>query len=191
MTKETIIIGADHAGYLLKESLKPFLAELGFDFTDVGTDSELPVDYPDIASRVSDAVSRGLFPRGILMCGSGVGMSIVANRFPGVRAALSLDEETARVYLESRLWPHGVKCPPCVKKYPPIATTATKTMCTTLFVQNFSAKLSIELEYNLLCLERSTSICAQNRSFIFLFYLIPCDFQYDLSTGQNRLLPWC
>jgi ribose 5-phosphate isomerase B len=97
MTKETIIIGADHAGYQLKESLKPFLDQLGLDVTDAGTDSDQPVDYPDIAARVGDAISGGLFPRGILICGSGVGMSIVANRFPGVRAALCLDEETARV----------------------------------------------------------------------------------------------
>jgi ribose 5-phosphate isomerase B len=97
MTKEAIIIGADHAGYQLKESLKPFLDQLGLDVTDAGTDSDQPVDYPDIAARVGDGVSGGLFPRGILICGSGVGMSIVANRYAGVRAALCLDEETARV----------------------------------------------------------------------------------------------
>jgi RpiB/LacA/LacB family sugar-phosphate isomerase len=94
---EKIIIGADHAGYALKEALKPFLAGLGFAVTDVGTDSERSVDYPDFADRVGEAVSTGVFPRGILVCGSGIGMSIVANRFPGVRAALCLDEETAEL----------------------------------------------------------------------------------------------
>ena len=81
----------------LKEALKPFLTEMGFAVTDAGTDSDRPVDYPDFAARVAEAVSTGVFPRGILICGSGVGMSITANRFPGVRAALCLDEETARL----------------------------------------------------------------------------------------------
>lgn len=94
---EEIIIGADHAGFPLKEALKPLLAEMGFAVTDAGTDSERPSDYPDFGARVAKAVSTGLFPRGIVICGSGIGMSIVANRFPGVRAALCLDAETARL----------------------------------------------------------------------------------------------
>ena len=94
---EKIIIGADHAGFQLKEALKPFLKEMGYTVTDVGTDSERPTDYPDYAARVAETVSNGVFPRGILICGSGVGMSITANRYPGVRAALCLDEETARM----------------------------------------------------------------------------------------------
>jgi RpiB/LacA/LacB family sugar-phosphate isomerase len=97
MSMEKIIIGADHAGYALKEGLKPYLKEMGFTITDVGTDNDRPVDYPDYAARVAEAVSTGHFPRGILICGSGMGMSIAANRFPGVRAALCLDEETARL----------------------------------------------------------------------------------------------
>jgi ribose 5-phosphate isomerase B len=94
---EKIIIAADHAGYSLKEALKPHLAEMGHAVTDAGTESDRPVDYPDPGSKAAEAVSAGLFPRGILICGSGVGMTIVANRFPGVRAALCLDEETARL----------------------------------------------------------------------------------------------
>jgi ribose 5-phosphate isomerase B len=94
---EKIIITADHGGYALKEALKPFLAQMGFAVTDVGTESDQAVDYPDFGEKAAGAVSAGLFPRGILICGSGVGMSIVANRFPGVRAALCLDEETARL----------------------------------------------------------------------------------------------
>jgi ribose 5-phosphate isomerase B len=95
--QEKIIIGADHAGYTLKEALKPLLAEMGLAITDAGTDSERSVDYPDFGGRVGEAVSTGRFARGILICGSGIGMSIVANRFPGVRAALCRDEETARL----------------------------------------------------------------------------------------------
>jgi ribose 5-phosphate isomerase B len=94
---EKIIIAADHAGFSLKEALKPYLTEMGLIVTDAGTDSDRAVDYPDPGGKAAEAVSTGLFPRGILICGSGVGMSIVANRFPGVRAALCLDEETARL----------------------------------------------------------------------------------------------
>ena len=97
MNAEKIIIGADHAGYPLKEALKPFLAEIGLAVADTGTDSERAVDYPDFAVKVAEAVSVGVFPRGILICGTGVGMSMVANRFPGVRAALCRDEEEARI----------------------------------------------------------------------------------------------
>lgn len=92
---EKIIIGADHAGFTLKEALKPFLLKSGFDVTDVGTQSDAPTDYPDFGARVGEAICTGAFSKGILICGSGVGMTIVANRFPGVRAVLALDEETA------------------------------------------------------------------------------------------------
>ncbi len=92
-----IIIGSDHAGFPLKEVVKQYLAEMGYAVTDAGTDSPANVDYPDFAARVAQRVSAGEFDRGILVCGSGVGMSIVANKFPGVRAALCLDEETARM----------------------------------------------------------------------------------------------
>jgi ribose 5-phosphate isomerase B len=95
---ERIIIGADHAGYALKEALKTWLTEHGIEVVDAGTDSsERSVDYPDFAAQVARAVSNGLLRRGILICGTGVGMSIVANRFTGVRAALCRDEETARL----------------------------------------------------------------------------------------------
>jgi ribose 5-phosphate isomerase B len=94
---EKIIIAADHGGYALKEALKPRLTEMGLVVTDIGTDSDQAVDYPDFGAKAAGAVSTGLFQRGILICGSGVGMSIVANRFPCVRAALCLDEETARL----------------------------------------------------------------------------------------------
>jgi ribose 5-phosphate isomerase B len=94
---EKMIIGSDHAGFSLKEALRLHLEGRGFAVTDVGTGSEEAVDYPDFGKQVAGAVSRGLFPRGIMICGSGIGMSIVANRFPGVRGALCLDAETARL----------------------------------------------------------------------------------------------
>ena len=92
-----IIIGSDHAGFPLKETVKRYVAELGYAVTDAGTDGTANVDYPDFGAAVARKVSAGEFDRGILVCGSGVGMSIVANKFPGVRAALCLDEETARM----------------------------------------------------------------------------------------------
>ena len=97
MSPEKIVIGADHAGFRLKEDLKAFLAQTGLAVTDIGTNSDKPADYPDYAAQAAEAVSSGIFPRGILICGSGIGMAITANRFPGVRAALCLDEETARL----------------------------------------------------------------------------------------------
>ncbi|MCU0531731.1 MAG: ribose 5-phosphate isomerase B [Syntrophales bacterium] len=92
-----IIIGADHAGYALKEAVKAALSTAGCRLVDAGTRGEESVDYPDFGVLAAEGVSSGRFERGILVCGSGVGMAIVANKFPGVRAALCLDEETARL----------------------------------------------------------------------------------------------
>ena len=86
-----IIIGSDHAAYDLKEKVKAFLVERGIDVEDVGSHSEDSVDYPDFGIKVASMVSAGKFERGILMCGTGIGMSMVANKFPRVRAALCTD----------------------------------------------------------------------------------------------------
>ncbi|MBW1981666.1 MAG: ribose 5-phosphate isomerase B [Deltaproteobacteria bacterium] len=86
-----IVIGSDHAGFSLKTVLKPYLQELGFSVEDVGCEREQSVDYPQYGKEVARRVSEGEFPRGILICGSGLGMSMVANRFKGVRAALCHD----------------------------------------------------------------------------------------------------
>jgi ribose 5-phosphate isomerase B len=90
-----IAIGSDHAGFTLKEGIKKFLSQGDWEIEDMGTHSTDSVDYPDFGAEVARLVSSEQAARGILVCGSGVGMSIVANRFPGVRAALSLDRETA------------------------------------------------------------------------------------------------
>ena len=97
MSPESIAIAADHGGYKLKCALKRRLTEDGFDVVDLGTDSEDSVDYPDFAGALADAIRDGRSSRGVLLCGSGIGMSIAANRHPGVRAALVHDEETARL----------------------------------------------------------------------------------------------
>ena len=83
-----IIIGSDHAGFDLKEQIKKFLSEKGYIVKDVGTFSHESVDYPLIAQEVAQNIAEKKFTRGILLCGSGIGMSIVANRFKNVRAAL-------------------------------------------------------------------------------------------------------
>lgn len=86
-----IAIGCDHAAFALKELLKAHLLENGFDVEDVGTHGTASVHYPDFGQRVARSVSDGTIPRGILLCGTGLGMSMVANRFPHVRAALCND----------------------------------------------------------------------------------------------------
>ncbi len=97
MSPETIAIAADHAGYELKCALKRHLIAEGFDVLDLGTDNTEAVDYPDLAGVLAQAITDGRTARGVLLCGSGIGMSIAANRFSGVRAALVRDEETARL----------------------------------------------------------------------------------------------
>ena len=93
---EKIPIGSDHAGYEMKEEIVGYLKELGYDPEDVGTSGPQSVDYPDFAGLVAGMVSRGERKRGILVCGTGIGMSITANKFPNVRAALVMSEEMAR-----------------------------------------------------------------------------------------------
>ena len=90
-----ISIACDHRGFSLKEDLKEFLSKEGLAIDDKGPSNEESVDYPDFASLVARQVSEGLCDRGILICSTGIGMSIVANKFPHVRAALCPDVETA------------------------------------------------------------------------------------------------
>ena len=89
--KTPIIIGSDHAAFDLKEKIKAFLVDRGIDVDDAGSHSEDSVDYPDFGIKVASMVSTGKFERGILLCGTGIGMSMVANKFPHVRAALCSD----------------------------------------------------------------------------------------------------
>jgi len=89
--KTPIIIGSDHAAYQMKEKIKTYIIEIGVDIEDVGAYSEDSVDYPDFGIKVASSISKGKFKRGILLCGTGIGMSMVANKFPHVRAALCND----------------------------------------------------------------------------------------------------
>jgi ribose 5-phosphate isomerase B len=97
MPSDTVAIAADHAGFQLKSALKEELARMGRETLDLGTSSEEAVDYPDFADRLADTLARGHAKFGVLMCGSGIGMSIAANRNPAVRAALCTTPEMARL----------------------------------------------------------------------------------------------
>jgi ribose 5-phosphate isomerase B len=95
--RRRIAIGADHGGFEMKEALKGVLSDIGADFQDFGTKSaEVPVDYPDFAHAVALAVSRGACDLGIMIDGAGIGSCMVANKVPGIRAAMCYDEASAR-----------------------------------------------------------------------------------------------
>lgn len=95
-----IALGADHAGVQLKADIKKFLDERGVPYTDFGTNTTDSVDYPDFAETVARAVADGSHDRGLLFCGSGVGMAMAANKVPGVRAASVVDEVSTRLSRE-------------------------------------------------------------------------------------------
>jgi ribose 5-phosphate isomerase B len=96
----TIAVAADHAGFDLKEVLKRDLQEAGYAVLDLGTNSTASVDYPDFGKALADAVGSGKAERGVLVCGTGIGISIAANRNPKVRAALAHDVTSARLSRE-------------------------------------------------------------------------------------------
>lgn len=95
-----IVIGADHAGFDLKQSVGEYLRTLGHDVIDVGTTNDEPVDYPDFAAAVAKVLLDGKAERGVLICGSGVGASVSANKIPGIRAGLCHDTYSARQGVE-------------------------------------------------------------------------------------------
>lgn len=97
MTKDIIAIACDHAGFELKSAIKDVLIERGFEVLDLGTDNEDSVDYPDFGHAMGAAIDAGDAPRGVIVCGSGIGVSIAANRHKGVRAALCTSGLMARL----------------------------------------------------------------------------------------------
>jgi ribose 5-phosphate isomerase B len=126
MSQETIAVGADHGGYEMKQELTLQLRDLGFAVLDFGTDSADSVDYPDFAELVVKAIEGGEANRGILVCGSGIGMSIAANRHKGIRAALCVDKvsaELARQHNDANILVLGERlteisiAKQCVKKF--------------------------------------------------------------------------
>lgn len=95
--KQIVYIGSDHAGWKAKNELRDFLVKEGYAATDLGCFSEEPCDYPDIAREVGEKISENSGTFGILICGTGIGMSIAANKIKGVRAALAVSEEMAEL----------------------------------------------------------------------------------------------
>jgi ribose 5-phosphate isomerase B len=92
-----VVIGSDHAGFDLKETIKALLDAMGISYEDVGTASAASADYPDFAAAAARAVIEGRADRGILVCGTGIGMTIAANKIPGIRAAMAWNKATARL----------------------------------------------------------------------------------------------
>ena len=92
-----IVIGSDHRGFTAKEHIKTILSQYGHQYIDIGTKDNNPTDYPDIAYVAATAVSKGEADRAILICGTGIGMCIAANKVKGIRAALCHDELTAQI----------------------------------------------------------------------------------------------
>ena len=95
-----VAVGSDHAGFLLKQEVAESLRKEGYDVVDVGTDSTAPVDYPDYAEKVALAVKDGRAERAVLICGSGVGACVAANKVPGIRAAICHDAYSAHQGVE-------------------------------------------------------------------------------------------
>ncbi|MFC4545023.1 ribose 5-phosphate isomerase B [Paenactinomyces guangxiensis] len=95
-----ILLGSDHGGIRLKEEIKNLLREMGLEYDDVGCDCESSVDYPDYARPVAEKVAQGEYDLGILICGTGIGMSISANKVKGIRCAVVSDEFSARMSRE-------------------------------------------------------------------------------------------
>ncbi len=93
--KQAIVIGADHYGLDLKNALRDYLREKGLDVVDLGVETEDPVDYPDVAVELAKNIQAGAYERGVLVCGTGAGMAITANKVPGVRAVSVYDPYTA------------------------------------------------------------------------------------------------
>jgi len=113
-----IAIGADHAGFAAKEEIKAVIKALGHQVLDEGTASDASVDYPDYAEKVARRVVSGEADRGVLICGTGIGMSIAANKIDGIRAAVVTDEKTAdlsRRHNDANVFCAGARVTPVVK----------------------------------------------------------------------------
>ena len=113
-----IALGSDHAGFAAKEEIKTVIKALGHALADLGTSSEASVDYPDYAEKVARAVASGEADRGMLICGTGIGMSIAANKVEGIRAAVVSDEKIAalsRQHNDANVFCAGSRITPVVK----------------------------------------------------------------------------
>ncbi len=98
--RHTIALGSDHAGVEMRAAVRRELEAAGYDVLEFGPSDETPVDYPDVAAAVGNAITAGRAPWGVLVCGTGIGMSIAANKLPGIRAALCGDPFSAQMSRE-------------------------------------------------------------------------------------------
>jgi ribose 5-phosphate isomerase B len=113
-----IALGADHAGFVAKEEIRTVLKAMGHEVVDVGTTSEISCDYPDFAAVAARKVASGECERGVLICGTGIGMSIAANKVAGIRAALIHDEKTAEIsrsHNDANVFCAGARFMPVIK----------------------------------------------------------------------------
>lgn len=97
MSEPSVIVGGDHAGFVLKKRILTLLKEKKYSYKDIGPESDAPVDYPDFAHPLAEAVEKGTYRFGILVCGSGNGVAMAANKHQGIRAALCWNVETTRL----------------------------------------------------------------------------------------------
>ncbi len=113
-----VALGVDHAGFAVKKEIETVLRALGHAVLDMGTSSDASCDYPDVAEKVARAVTSGQADRGVLICGTGIGMSIAANKVGGIRAALVTDEKTAelsRAHNDANVFCAGARTQPLLK----------------------------------------------------------------------------
>ena len=137
-----IVIGSDHGGFALKQAIIAFLEQGGYEYQDVGTYQETAVDYPDIAKKAAEMILRGEAERGILICGTGIGISITANRYAGIRAALCHDcfsAEATRLHNDANVLAMGGRV-----IGPELAKKITHTFLTTPFSEDERHKRRIE-----------------------------------------------
>jgi ribose 5-phosphate isomerase B len=137
-----VAVGADHAGFELKRDLAGAMAQQGHEILDLGTHSSAAVDYPDIAEAVATAIRNGQVDRGVIVCGSGAGVSVAASKFPGVRAAICHDCYTARQAVEHD--DVNVLCLGARVVGPALARTLIETFLTATFLaeERFLRRLS-------------------------------------------------
>lgn len=131
MSRELIGIAVDHGGFALKQAVVEEVSALGFEVLDLGTYSEDAVDYPDMAGNLIAAFEGGRVSRGILICGTGIGISIAANRHPGIRAALCYDTDTAALARQHN--DANIMCLGGRKTSPELAKSMVKVFLETAF----------------------------------------------------------
>jgi ribose 5-phosphate isomerase B len=147
-----LVIGADHAGFPLKEEVRAHLAKAGHEVVDLGAYNTEPSDYPDFAEKVGLAVKRGDAPRGIVICGSGVGVCVAANKIPGIRAGMCHDTYSAHQGVEHddmNVLVMGARIIGSALAFEVVDAFVRATFCANeeRFIRRFNKVLAIEARY--------------------------------------------